>query len=115
MSNLQIIPKDTPGVCEAAGLFCAAAGHCAQCDAALEDVPPGDGGITRDDCKADEICLDVGLCAKQSYEQRECAKVCSGNGDCRGGYECRKTGEMGSMALAANPLATTSFCAPHVP
>ena len=25
----------------------------------------------------DEVCLDVGLCAKRSYEQRECAKVCS--------------------------------------
>ena len=108
-------PSDTPGVCEAAGLFCAAAGHCAQCDPALEDVPPGDGGITRDDCKADELCLDVGLCAKQSYEQRECAKTCSKNSDCRNGYECRPTGEGGSMLLTTDPLAKTAFCAPFVP
>ena len=67
------------------------------------------------DCLADEICLDARYCVKQSYEQRECAKACSSNGDCRGGYECRKTGTRGSMTLAKDPLATTSFCAPHVP
>jgi hypothetical protein len=66
-------------------------------------------------CFADEICLDIGYCVKQSYEQRECARVCASNSDCRGGYECRKTGDKGSMALAKNPLATTSFCAPYVP
>lgn len=71
--------------------------------------------MRENNCLADEICLDAGYCVKQSYEQRECAKACSSNSDCRGGYECRKTGEKGSMALATNPLATTSFCAPYVP
>ena len=67
----------------------------------------------QDNCTADEVCLDVGLCAKRSYEQRECAKVCSSNADCRSGYDCRETGVLGSMPLSTNPLATTKFCAPH--
>jgi hypothetical protein len=113
MVSTKCVPGVTPGVCESLGLFCAAAGHCAQCDPAREDVTT-DAGPALDDCTADEICLDVGLCAKQSYEQRECAKTCSKNSDCRNGYECRKTGDMGSMLLTTDPLATTSFCAPFV-
>jgi hypothetical protein len=100
------------GTC-ADGGTCTAGGYCTQCDPKLEDVPT-DAGVVQNNCLADEICLDTGLCAKQSYEQRECAKSCSGNGDCRGGYECRKAGEQGSMVLATDPLATTSFCAPFV-
>ena len=88
-------------------------GLCTECDPAHEDVP-SDAGVTQNRCLSDEICLDSGLCAKQSSEQRECAKACSSNNDCRSGYDCRKAGEMGSMVLATNPLATTSFCAPHV-
>jgi hypothetical protein len=85
------------------------------CNPQCEDLDCAPPMKRTDDCLADEICLDAGYCVKQSYEQRYCAKVCSSNGDCRGGYECRKTGEKGSMALATNPLATTSFCAPYVP
>jgi hypothetical protein len=94
------------------GQLCSSMGYCAQCDPALEDVPTAAG--TQDNCLADATCLDTGLCAKQSYEQRECAKSCSSNGDCRSGYDCRKTGALGSMVLATNPEAKTSFCAPHV-
>jgi hypothetical protein len=92
---------------------CPSFGYCAQCDPAREDIPIA-GSVTQNNCLADEICLDSGLCAKQSYEQRQCAKSCSSNSDCRGGYDCRKAGLLGSMVLAQNPLATTAFCAPHV-
>jgi hypothetical protein len=89
-------------------------GYCTQCDPAREDIASA-AGPARNDCRlADEICLDTGLCAKQSYEQRACAKSCSSNGDCRSGYDCRKTGLLGSMVLATDPNAKTAFCAPHV-
>jgi hypothetical protein len=94
------------------GQLCSSMGYCAQCDPALEDIPTATG--TQNNCLADETCLDTGLCAKQSYEQRECAKSCSSNGDCRSGYDCRKTGTLGSMVLATDPNAKTAFCAPHV-
>ncbi len=84
------------------------------CDPACEDLDCAAPKMRTNDCLADEICLDAGMCVKQSSEQRECAKSCSSNGDCRGGYECRKAGTEGSMVLATNPLATTSFCAPSV-
>jgi hypothetical protein len=64
------------------------------------------------DCTADEICLDTGLCAPRSTEVRYCELVCSGNGDCRGGYVCRPSGIEGSVLLSATPCAQTSFCAP---
>jgi len=75
-------------------------------------------------CLADELCVEkrdavsenaTYVCAKQTYEQRECAKTCSSNADCRGGYDCRETGLLGSMLLTTDPKAMTSFCAPHVP
>ncbi len=64
------------------------------------------------DCTADEVCLDVGLCAPRVTEVRYCAKVCSSNSDCRGGYVCRPTGTEGSVALSATPCQQTAFCAP---
>jgi hypothetical protein len=105
-------PTVTPTTCPS-GQLCSSMGYCAQCDPALEDIPQATGP-TQNNCLADEICLDTGLCAKQSFEQRLCAKSCSSNGDCRAGYDCRKTGTLGSMVLATNPDAKTSFCAPHV-
>jgi len=106
-------PTATPTTCPS-GQLCSSMGYCAQCDPALEDIPTA-AGPTQNNClAADEICLDTGLCAKQSFEQRECAKSCSSNGDCRSGYDCRKAGTLGSMVLATNPNAKTSFCAPHV-
>lgn len=68
-----------------------------------------------DACAPDELCLDVGLCARRSLEQRYCAKACGDNGDCRSGYDCRQTGGSdGSMALSATPGITTKYCAPAV-
>ena len=65
------------------------------------------------DCTADEICLDVGLCAPRSTEVRYCAKTCSSNGDCRDGYVCRPTGTEGSVLLSSTPCGQTAFCAPQ--
>ena len=83
------------------------------CDAACEDQTCVTGQT--DDCAPDELCLDAGLCAKRSQEQRACAKSCEQNDDCRGGYECRLAGTRGSMVLAQNPAASARFCAPVAP
>ena len=84
-------------------------------------IPSADASAAEDICAADEICVAIdnmtsmgGLCAKRSYEQRQCAKSCSSNNDCRAGYDCRRSGTMGSLLLATNPDVTTKFCAPHV-
>jgi hypothetical protein len=88
-------------------------------DAGPKDAGPKDAGAAatgrQNNCTADQICLDgYDICVARSYEQRECAKVCSSNSDCRGGYDCRETGTMGSLALSKDPLTMTKFCAPHV-
>jgi hypothetical protein len=67
---------------------------------------------TNDCVKDEEICLDSGLCAPLRTELRYCAKRCSANDDCRGGYECRLSGTRGSMALVSSPAAVIHFCAP---
>ncbi len=67
------------------------------------------------DCTADEICLEEGLCAPRSTEMRFCLKVCGSNSDCRSGYVCRPTGTEGNEALSATPCTQTSFCAPATP
>jgi hypothetical protein len=64
------------------------------------------------DCTADEICLDEGLCAPRAAEMRFCAYVCGTDSDCRGGYICRPTGTAGSVALSATPCTQTAFCSP---
>jgi hypothetical protein len=64
------------------------------------------------DCTADEICLDSGLCAPRSTEIRYCAKVCSSNDDCRSGYVCRPTGTAGSFELSSVSCRQTAFCSP---
>jgi hypothetical protein len=79
------------------------------CDQASPSSCPS--GPTND-CTADEICLDQGVCAPLSSEMRFCAFVCSSNSDCRGGYICRPTGTAGAVALSATPCTQTSFCSP---
>jgi hypothetical protein len=74
------------------------------------DPHPADG-VTG--CMADEVCLNEGLCARQSTELRYCVKTCSSGDDCRAGYECRLAGTRGSMALTSNPNAAVHFCAPR--
>jgi hypothetical protein len=81
------------------------------CHHLLEDL---DGKTN--DCLADEVCLDNDHCARQSFEQRYCAKTCDPSGNmCRGGYMCRFTGDLGSMPLSSDPTQTTYFCAPAPP
>jgi hypothetical protein len=82
--------------------------------APLDATGPFDEG-----CNADELCLasersqSGGFCAKRSSEQRQCAINCSDASDCRGGYQCRKTGSGGAVLLSTNPTATmVNFCAP---
>jgi hypothetical protein len=82
---------------------------------------PQDGGASSavcpngptNDCTADEICLDSGLCAPRASEVRYCAKACSSNGDCRSGYACRPTGTAGAFELSGIPCRQTAFCAPQ--
>jgi hypothetical protein len=100
-------------------------GGVADGDAAVNPAADGavdDGGLViEDDCEPDEVCVEVsnqphvGLCSKQTYEQRQCAKSCSSNNDCRAGYWCRPSGTDGNLVLATNPLAKTAFCAPYIP
>jgi hypothetical protein len=71
--------------------------------------------VFQNDCTADEVCLSSGLCAPRSSERRYCVKVCSSNGDCRDGYECRLAGRQGSEPLSTIVDVSTSFCAPSVP
>jgi hypothetical protein len=90
------------------------------CDPALEDIPVtkivnGKEVTTiQNKCAADELCVNMGKCVRRSFEQRSCAKTCSGNDDCRGGYECRASNSLGSMLLSEDPVSspTTRFCAP---
>ncbi len=65
-------------------------------------------------CAADQLCLPSGLCVPRADEQRLCVRTCNNNGDCRGGYECRVAGTLGSLPLITDPCATVSFCAPQV-
>jgi hypothetical protein len=77
------------------------------CDPAAPAVSTG--------CRDDELCLDSGLCAPRASERRYCAHTCGGGGDCRGGYECRVAGTLGSMALVRSPEKRVRFCAPKEP
>jgi hypothetical protein len=80
----------------------------AGCLAADQSVP------TYDDCTAEEICIQPGLCAPRATERRYCARTCGSVQDCRGGYNCRLSGTQGSLALVSDPDATIGFCAPAV-
>jgi hypothetical protein len=77
-------------------------------------MPACNLGTRTNDCSADQLCLPVGVCAPRADEQRLCVKTCGGNGDCRGGYECRTGGTLGSVPLLNDPCGTVNFCAPQV-
>jgi hypothetical protein len=49
----------------------------------------------RNDCQASEVCLPEGLCADEITARTSCRRKCSGNDDCRAGYECVLTGTQG--------------------
>ena len=123
----QFLTKPCNPYCEDKQVFSSSADGGTILDAGVPALPlcpaevPQDAGATSavcpngptNDCSADEICLDSGLCAPRSSEVRYCAKVCSNNGDCRGGYACRPTGTAGAFALSATPCQQTAFCAPQ--
>lgn len=75
-------------------------------------------------CKPDELCLATtcagsetcpGVCARLSWEKRDCVQSCGTDGDCRGGYVCQKTRTGGTVPLTLTPNTTPSFCAPAPP
>lgn len=76
------------------------------CDPKTED-------FGSDDCAADELCLESGLCAPRASERRYCALSCSDGGDCRDGYDCRLVGERGSSSLDPKAIGRAKFCAPR--
>jgi hypothetical protein len=67
------------------------------------------------DCTSSEICLTSGFCAGRTSERRFCMKRCETDGDCRGGYECLRSGSRGAEALPdpSNPgtVPELRFCA----
>ena len=103
-------------------------------DAGVSEAGAGDGSADAgvcphgptNDCAADELCLNSGVCAKRSFESHSCAYTCGGNSDCRGGYDCwpvASTGistttmplvrqSAGMMLLAQSPTAVAKVCAP---
>ena len=123
----QFLTKPCNPYCEDKQVLSSSIDGGAILDAGVPELPlcpaafPADGGATSDvcpngptnDCTADEVCLDSGLCAPRSSEVRYCAKACSSNGDCRSGYACRPTGTAGAFALSATPCKQTAFCAPQ--
>jgi hypothetical protein len=83
------------------------------CDPLTEDAV--DPAVqTTDDCRDDEVCLSSGFCAASAQETRFCMRSCEGDGDCRDGYECRRTGTKGGEAVLdpTNPARLEySYCA----
>lgn len=87
-----------------------------------EPTPGSIGG-----CRADELCVICGpsasapeaypCCVPSASERRYCAFRCGNNGDCRGGYVCRASETVGSLALMSDPNASRAakFCAPAEP
>lgn len=75
----------------------------------------------QEDCAVDEVCTLGGQCAPRSIEVRFCMLECSGNDDCRDGYECRDRDLMKSHGGEPVPDPTadtaepplTRFCAPQ--
>jgi hypothetical protein len=83
------------------------------CDPKREDAVDPAVSAT-DHCTSDEICLTGGYCALRTQERRFCMKSCESDGDCRDGYECRKTGTRGAEAVPdpENPgIRVLRFCA----
>jgi hypothetical protein len=76
-------------------------------------IAPLCAGAKTNDCSADQLCLPSGLCVPRADEQRLCVKTCGSDSDCRGGYQCRAGGTLGSLPLLNDPCGTVSFCAPR--
>jgi hypothetical protein len=77
------------------------------CNTALDDAgnctaPPDENG-------------NNGLCSPETSERRWCQKRCNEDSDCRDGYRCRPTGELGAELVPSPDGGTMSakFCAPN--
>lgn len=68
------------------------------CDPATEDSLDPSVKPTNN-CTTEEICLTSGLCAQRTSERRFCMQPCESDGDCRGGYQCARTGVSGAEAI----------------
>jgi hypothetical protein len=86
-------------------------------------------GLAPYTCRTDERCLCDGLqpdgscdaghsfCAPEATERRWCQYKCSGNSDCRAGYDCKSTGTLGAEAVPlvddfGVTITQAKFCAP---
>lgn len=91
--------------CEAAGCLPTAD------DASVWVCPP------RNDCGGSEVCLPEGLCADEITARTSCRKKCKNGGDCRDGYECRRTGFDGVYQAPnienPNDRSETKICMPE--
>jgi len=72
---------------------------------------------TNDQGQCDSVDADgyTGHCAPSATERRWCQRRCSSNGDCRDGYECRRTGTFGAEPIPTFDMTTgepATFCAP---
>ncbi len=47
------------------------------------------------ECNPNEVCLPEGLCADEITARTTCRRKCKNDGECRPGYECRRTGSDG--------------------
>lgn len=81
--------EDVAVFCEADPDACEARGCLPSIEDGVWTCPP------RDDCQANEVCLPEGLCADELTARTSCRRKCSGNDDCRAGYECVLTGSQG--------------------
>jgi hypothetical protein len=60
-----------------------------------------------DDCQSNEVCLPEGLCVDDITARTSCRLECDDSGDCRTGYRCQRTGQLG-IYRAPDPDAPTS-------
>lgn len=69
------------------------------CDPDREDIsiagPDGTALPPLNSCLPHEVCLGEGLCADEVSARTTCRVKCGDDGDCRSGYECRRTGSQG--------------------
>jgi hypothetical protein len=82
--------EDIATFCEDDAAECEAAGCLPASDGSGDLVCP-----PLDACDPHEVCLPEGLCADEITARTSCRKGCKDGGDCRAGYECRRTGSGG--------------------
>ena len=91
------------------------------CDPEREDISVvGADGVALpplNACLPHEVCLAEGLCADEVSARTTCRRKWGDSGDCRGGYECRRTGTRG-LYRTPDPenldnLAQVDICVPR--